>query len=187
MPKSSVPPHWYIEAEASEEELAALNRLSAALQSQGSTAPPPQLLPRLRAQVLRRHKRKLALIYVGMMFTWLLAFWLIGQPKVLLQWQANQEAQSFRVYRIVHNQAQLLAQTSQTAYQDLWALPGMQVYQVEALSSTGQPLHTELIRVSTWRAWPGGLAAALLGLLTAWMSQHIPSKPFLFLQRSSYE
>lgn len=184
MPKSSVPPHWYIEAEASEEELAALNRLSAALQSQGSTAPPPHLLPRLRAQVLRRHKQRLALIYVGMMFLWLLAFWLIGQPKVLLQWQANQEAQSFRVYRIVHNQAQLLAQTSQTAYQDLWALPGMQVYQVEALSSTGQPLHTELIRVSTWRAWPGGLAAALLGLLTAWMSQHIPSKPFLFLQRS---
>lgn len=184
MPKSSLPSRWYIEAEASEEELAALNHLAEALQSQANSTPPPELLPRLRAQLTRRRQGMLTLVYVGMTLAWLLAFWLIGQPKVLLQWQPSQEAQSFRVYRLVNGQPHLLAETRQAAYQDRWVLPGLEVYQVEALSTSGQTVHTERIRVPTWQAWLGGLVAACLGLLTAWASQNLSSKPFLFLQRS---
>jgi hypothetical protein len=175
MPKSFLPPRWYTDLDVSQEEIAELNKLAQVLQNQGSTPPPPDLLPRLLAKLPPQRKHLSPLIYAGAIALWLFAFWLIGQPSVLLKWQPIQEAERFRVYRLINHQPVLLAEISQPTYQDLGVLPGLEIYQVEALNATGQTIYTEQISISTWKPWLGGLVAALFGLLTVWATENNPS------------
>ena len=102
----------------------------------------------------------------------LVLVWFVFPPKVVLEWRVEGTTpQEFRVYRSVEAGSQnftlveeIPAAGSSTDYQfvDLQLIPGREyAYRIEAISSGGEPMTSELIRSDSSSALPSQMALLL--------------------------
>lgn len=174
--------HEEVEAQA---ELAAWQRVQAAVGQQPVQPPSSQVRQRLMAEIrtLQGTKRPA--------FTWpqlawgtalalavLMLLWITVQPGIVLQWSvADGGPAAFRVYRAPVGSAdfglvgELPAGADAQAYSyvDTRLLPGQQyVYRVEAVGQGGQVAASQAITASALEALPGQLAILLTSLLVGY-------------------
>jgi hypothetical protein len=175
------------------EELAAWQRLRAAVHDQPQREPPAAVRQRVMAQAASRRRsqraprRRTWAWGAALSLVVLVLLWAVVRPGIVLQWEVNTgPVTTFRIYRAPVGSAdfELVREVAaepgeeEYAYVDPRALPGRTyVYRVEGVGATGRLFSSVAITISGREALPVQVSVVLLSLMVGCAGKMLVQEP----------